>query len=359
MSSSGNKNNLSVEVVNDGDMPINVMMQQGMKALSKILSSQLQAPNESYKQSPSMKLRFEKDNNHIGAKRANMIKSDITSKDFPVKDYEQEVIEIGDENNYPTFASDGTLSNSENIIIDQKEFKFDGEIDDPELQLAAEEGDIIFDYGSQEITGTPDKISEHITHMLESVLPNGFQNDTQGRLHAVLNGDELNITEESFVDLHEAMTSLQQVQKIKQRQQKVKHNLEQLNELDRYEKEQKLPSREEQAIRREKEEIGQTRQNMLGGDESCSYPHEYEKKQGEPSKYKQHDYEYPSSKVKAVPNFSVLINEKRPLCLFCEYYMVFGEPPRNMIKWYNRTYEYAGLSRLNAEQHKHHRKGNR
>lgn len=330
-------------MTNDGNMPINVMMQQGMKALSKILSSQLQAPNASYKIDEA----------------TNMHKPNITSKKSPRKDREGEVIEMGDESNYTTYASDGTMNNTEHIIMDQENFKFDGEINDPELQLAAEEGDIIFDYGSQEITGTPDNISEHITHMLESVLPNGFQNDTQGRLHAVLNGDELNITEESFVDLHEAMTSLQQIQKIKQRQQKVKHNLEQLNELDNYDKEEKTPAREEQIYQQEKEEMGQKTQDRFEDDGSSSYPHEYEKKQGEPSRYKQHDYEYPSSKTKTVPNFSVLINEKRPLCLFCEYYMVFGEPPRNMIKWYNRTYEYAGLSRPNDEQHKHHRKRNR
>ncbi|SCU96713.1 LAME_0F17172g1_1 [Lachancea meyersii CBS 8951] len=47
-------------------------------------------------------------------------------------------------------------------------------------------------------------------------------------------------------------------------------------------------------------------------------------------------FEYPRG-TKTAPDFSKLINNDKPMCMFCEYYVVFGEPPKNMIRWFDRV----------------------
>ncbi|CAI4742014.1 ADM_collapsed_G0046790.mRNA.1.CDS.1 [Saccharomyces cerevisiae] len=53
--------NASVEVLSeDGPMPINVMMQEGVKALTKILSNQLQGQTSFSKRSSCNAIRYKK-----------------------------------------------------------------------------------------------------------------------------------------------------------------------------------------------------------------------------------------------------------------------------------------------------------
>ncbi|SCU87220.1 LADA_0E02718g1_1 [Lachancea dasiensis] len=47
------------------------------------------------------------------------------------------------------------------------------------------------------------------------------------------------------------------------------------------------------------------------------------------------EFEYPRL-PKSPPDFTQLITSDKPLCMFCEYYSVFGEPPKNMIRWFQR-----------------------
>ncbi|GAV50785.1 hypothetical protein ZYGR_0Z02080 [Zygosaccharomyces rouxii] len=187
-------------------------------------------------------------------------------------------------------------------------------VDDSELHFDVDKGDVIFDYGTQEITGTPDKIGEHISQILESVLPNGLQKEAQGRLQAVVNQNHANNDQsaqptksESLLELQDAMGNLQRIQKVKQLRQQIPES------------------------KTNEREICETAGTFK-------------------------DYGDPPSRP---PNFSVLISEKRPVCLFCEYCMVFGEPPRNMIKWYNRVNRYDNLPREGERKNKHSRKRNR
>lgn len=186
--------------------------------------------------------------------------------------------------------------------------------DNSELHFDVDKGDVIFDYGTQEITGTPDKIGEHISQILESVLPNGLEREAQGRLQTVVNQTHDNNGQsvepakgESFLELQDAMGNLQKIQKVKQ----LGHQ---------------IPGSDT----KERDVSGTS-----GTYRDCT--------------------DFPSRS----PNFSVLISEKRPMCLFCEYCMVFGEPPRNMIKWYNRINRYENLPREGERKSKHPRKRNR
>lgn len=214
-------------------------------------------------------------------------------------------------------SQDGCDTQSEDqLVIGQNELP----MDESELHFDVDKGDVIFDYGTQEMTGTPDKIGEHISQILGTVLPSGLQKEAQGRLQAVFNqgdGGSSNSSndspmgsagEGSVLELQDAMGNLQRIQKVKQLKQR-----------------QILESKTDE--RNVCESLGTFK-----------------------------DYGDASSRL---PNFSVLISEKRPVCLFCEYCMVFGEPPRNMIKWYNKVNRYDNLPREGERKNKHSRKRNR
>ncbi|QLQ82634.1 hypothetical protein HG537_0H03970 [Torulaspora globosa] len=282
----------------NGSLPVNMMMQEGMQALSKILKGPL-----------------------LEQKRVNMDQATMQ-------------VLLGQGQNRKREIAQHSIQDLQYNIDDTVPPNHDEGIDDPELHLGDEEGEIIFDCGTQELVGSPDKIGEHITQMLESVLPNGIQNATDGRLHAVVNGDELNITEESFMDFKEAMSSLGQIQTLQRHHQESK------------------PSTERSPIEINPDNTHESHQRQ-----ETTPPHENHQQKNSAG---HQDYDYPTTQPRKTPNFTALMNVKKPLCLFCEYYMVFGEPPRNMIKWYNNNYEYDDLPRTEEKLHnKNRRKRNR
>lgn len=358
MSFQGNRNNLSIDVNNNRPTPLNMLMQQSMEVLTKMVTRKLQDSGKiPYAKGP-IQISFESKGLSIEGDESPELAIDDLSLDG---DSDKELIHLDNESNYHVRDSDAKKCKSETESDGEAQnLELNCELDDSELHLDEEEGDIIFDYGTQEITGTPNEIGEHITQMLESALPNGFEHDGQGRLHAVVNGDELTITEQEFA---EAMSSLQKIQTMKHRKQPTQPHgsIEAVSENDTVEEEVG-----------DLENIEHYRENHLRGQEKPLRSHQQghlhahsnvrcnEERQAEsPKTRRRHDYDYPPTTTRRAPNFAALLNEKRPLCLFCEYYMVFGEPPRNMIKWYNSTYEYDSLPRKKESQHNHHRKRNR
>ncbi|QLL34563.1 hypothetical protein HG536_0G04250 [Torulaspora globosa] len=300
----------------NGSLPVNMMMQEGMQALSKILKGPLLEQKRVNMDQATMQVLLGQGQNRKGREAAQHGVHDL---------------------NYDQYGIDDTVPTNQIVV----ETNHDEGIDDPELHLGDEEGEIIFDCGTQELVGSPDKIGEHITQMLESVLPNGIQSGADGRLHAVVNGDELNITEESFMDFKEAMSSLGQVQK-----------------LQRHQKEPK-PSAERSAVEKSSDGAHEPYQGqeMALSDENHHQKLENSNRRNPVGHL---EYDYPTTQPRKAPNFTALMSVKKPLCLFCEYYMVFGEPPRNMIKWYNNNYEYDDLPRTEEKlQHKNRRKRNR
>lgn len=345
--SNNNNNNTSIELVSeDGPMPINIMMQEGVKALTKILSNQLQ--DRKVFDNPQQSMQFVirntggkiiKDSSHNGTSPQKQ-NGKMTSDD--------EIVELDNQSNYHVNDKSATTLQSNVLNNDDVQNFLDEEFQDPELHLDDEEGEIIFDYETHDLMDAPDGIGERISQMIESVLPNGFPKDAHGRLHAVVNGDELNITEEGDGGDDEHNQHI--------RPQYAPPNGRALNQTS-----MRRHGYDDHA---DAEGAEEDIDEELFEHEGCCPHHQRHGQLSEFRNYNYHDFEYLPSQVKQPPNFSVLLEQGKPMCMFCEYYMVFGEPPRNMIKWYNRTYGYNRLPHSNDRHHNHnhnhnHRKRNR
>ena len=343
------RKNTSIEVVSqEGPLPINVMMQEGVKALTKILSDHLQDGKSFEDDSHSMQLVF---------KNVNEV---LNEASLSHQGTDRKILELGRES---------TDFNDINLTISNPkstEDELENYITDPELHLDPNEAEIVFDYDSEIITDNPDRIGERISQMIESVLPNGFPKEGHSRLHAVVNGDELNITEEADIDInftndsgdtgyldgfeyhgdgdsfeHEGCCTHHRHRK-HEGSPKSQHIQNQFYPHDQ--QKQQLPLQQKQPQKQHQQTLKHGSSHKL-------------RQQVNSSKYKNHnyhDYNYyydkdNNSKDQRTPDFSVLMNNEKHMCMFCEYYMVFGEPPKNMIKWYNKNYGYNRLPQSNTD----------
>lgn len=326
------------DITQENSLPVNVMVQEGVKALSKILSSHLQ--NDDDLSENTMKLLYS-----------------------GIEDFQNE--SKNETNNNALIPSDGAILDDDNDFQDI-EFEINTNMhngDDSELLNGSEEAEIVFDYGSELMADSPQDIGERISQMLESVLPNGFQPGSYGKLHAVLNGNELNITEERDDDQHLTNSTIHNGDN--------KINLELKTQLSENLRElEKENSRHFEMLSQQLAEgIGEMHlhnqehlPNKEDNDKHHHHHHHHHHQQAEHAHHNSqnldnhyihsknknslyHDHQYsdcdvsdPHSKDRK-PDFSILMNEDQaPMCMFCEYYMVFGKPPRNMIKWYNLNY---------------------
>ncbi|KAI8385319.1 Protein IBD2 [Nakaseomyces glabratus] len=314
-SNNQNTNNTSIELISEnGPISLNLMMEEGVKALTRILSNQL--------------------NDTPGTQPMHFIikKNDKDNKAIDINGDDEEVVELGNESNY--HMSDGVQNEAEIILNDQLNDILKNH--ESQLRLDGEEAEIIFDYETQGTVDGSDSIGEKITQMIESVLPNGLGPNTTGKLQAVLNGKELNITEET----HKS-DRIEEEEHIEGGLTTAEGNFEVEFETE------PLP-----------EDHKHTEENIDGHEnynDCCPHHHNNQDNRRRAPKYKNynyHDYEYTVQHPKTEPNFSALINQKKPVCLFCEYYMVFGEPPKNMIKWYNMHYGYNHLPQRNDRHHR-------
>lgn len=311
--SNDQRNQTSIELISeDGPMPINVMMQEGVKALTKILSNQLQDRKAFENSQHSMQFVIRNGGKSIGdtPRETSPIDAELD---------EDEIIEIDNKSNYH-------VNKDPRIIINSDTHDFLGEqFPDPELHINGDEAEIIFDYETQDLSEAPEGIGRRISEMIESVLPNGFGTEAHAKLHAVMNGDELNITEIDNDEEHE----------------------------------EKLHTEtKDERCNQETNEPGECSQSKSNEDYSregyCSHHkhgHGHNQNASKFKSYNYHEFDYISSNSRQSPDFSVLIGQDKPMCMFCEYYMVFGEPPKNMIKWYNNTFGYNRMPSRNRQQH--------
>ncbi|CAB4253903.1 similar to Saccharomyces cerevisiae YNL164C IBD2 Component of the BUB2-dependent spindle checkpoint pathway, interacts with Bfa1p and functions upstream of Bub2p and Bfa1p [Maudiozyma barnettii] len=352
--------NTSIELVSkDGPIPINIMMQEGVKALTKILSNQLQDGKgfENGDHSMQFVIRNKTDK-----------KTPQGTKNGKVEELEDEdIVEIDNHSNYHVHSN----VTGHDLVLDENEVdKFlEEKFPDPELHINGEEAEIIFDYERQGLEDVPEGIGKKISEMIESVLPGSFSTDVHGRLHAVVNGNELNITEEGSSDIES-------------------HDILVDSNIDNG----AVPTYRMTLDDERGEDPGE-RVDMLEGhmngihennDSYYDHDHDHNHEDGYcPHHYRQHqhslndqqspsafrnqhylDYDYGEVQrremrngVSEPPNFAMLLDAKQPMCMFCEYYMVFGEPPKNMIKWYNKAYGYRRMpmnGNANNEHHHHH-----
>ncbi|CAI4049748.1 Ibd2p SKDI_14G1590 [Saccharomyces kudriavzevii IFO 1802] len=322
--------NASVEVVSeDGSMPINVMMQEGVKALTKILSNQLQ-DRQAFQNAPhAMQFVIRNGGKALSSTRLEELRDAIPKMDS--LSLEDELAKIDNQSIYHVDSAEDketfgrkigqiTTTNNADFIMDQDLQKIlDNDLRDPELNLNGEEAEIIFDYESQELD-TPDGIGEKISQMIESVLPGGFGNEEQGRMRAVMNIDELDV-EEEVAEIDRDIIDTARL-----------HGDSQHSVLSKNHSRSKHSRKNGHGRRHDFYDESR--------DHKSCCPHHHYENLSKLRNYYYHDFEYISKTENRAPDFSVLVNESKPMCLFCEYYMVFGEPPRNMIKWYNRTFGY-------------------
>ncbi|CCE63702.1 hypothetical protein TPHA_0F02200 [Tetrapisispora phaffii CBS 4417] len=299
-----NINDTSIELISqDGPLPMNIMMQEGVKALTKILSDHLQDGTSFEDDSRSMQVVFKNMQGVI-----NESTNDSESK---------KIIELENE--------DKSVS-TEQFVIRNQQNKADSEeyVSDPDLHLNGDDGELVFDYGSEIITDNPEELGERLSQMIESVIPNGFPKDKGGMLHAVLNGDELKITEEDSTNTTSYLDNYDTPNNIEGNYQRNINPSEHLDKVDA----------------------------SISHIHKTHHNHGYDSYNNQSSnrvKYKNynyHDYKYYpiNEKKQSTPDFSVLLSNEAHLCMFCEYYMVFGEPPKNMIKWYNKIHGYNCVS---------------
>lgn len=287
----------SLEFVSEnGPISINEMMQEGVKALNNILSNQIQG-NINDLSSEDRRITVDTQ------------RSQRTATQLPVLN-----------------KSDSRISTNDvrrNIALRRGSADID-EVSHRELD--EEEAEIIFDYETEDFVDAPDAIGERISQMIESVLPNGFAADSHGKLRAMVNDEGMKISEkiQDFSD-----------------QEKVDSFRNQFDDLD------KLSSNEETVPDSGKfssEHSSSCPQHQCNHNASNGHKAKASKKRFENMRnHNYNNYEYDASRKGHMPDFSVLVDEHKPMCMFCEYYMVFGEPPKNMIKWYNRTYGYNRL----------------
>ena len=379
-----NKKNIdtSIELVsNEGPLPIHVMMQEGVKALTTILSNQLQDGEASEKAQHSMQFVI-KDNgqqliNETTKDNSNVIDSDNTS--ITTNTTNTTVIDINDKNlkRDKNNGNKNVSQSKKNVTINKSQVQefINEDLLDPDLHLDGEEAEIIFDYETHD--ASPDAIGRRISEMIESVLPNRFSADTQGKLHAVINGSELSITEldsntvaslknnkHKFLDDHEQ----RRIEEIVNDTQQFKMNSSiDINNIGSEEYEEE----EDNDINEDVHNAENTEQDINTtsfDNEVCCPHHSIKSNPRVPQRfrnYNYHDFNYNSRGINnnnKRPDFSVLIDKDKPMCMFCEYYMVFGEPPKNMIKWYNSMFGYNRLppsSNRDRNQHRHQQQGHR
>lgn len=359
MSTNKKNTDTSIELVsNNGSLPINVMMQEGVKALTTILSSQLQDRKAFDKAQHSMQFVIRDNGKRLidNSKKDNSKVIDSNNNHVITTTTATRNIDDKYNNDSNVNKSKKTLSTDKSEVHELMNEDFLN----PDLHLDGEEAEIIFDYETHD--ASPDAIGKRISEMIESVLPNGFPADSQGQLHAIINGNELSITE---LDNNTVASLENNKHKILSNQDHTRIE-ELVNDTRQYETTSNIginnigSEDEGNDNLNDEEDIEHDVNNHPFDHEACCPHHSINSNHRASQRFKNynyHDFEYIPKGTNVNnkrPDFAVLIDRDKPMCMFCEYYLVFGEPPKNMIKWYNNMFGYNRLPpSSNRDRHQH------
>ena len=378
MSTNKKNTDTSIELVsNNGPLPINIMMQEGVKALTTILSNQLQDRKTFEKAQHSMQFvigdnvkqvvdNIKEDNSDVINSSNN---NSTTTTTINIDDKNSKKGKCGSDKSNNKFKKNVCISRSPVHDFMNEDFL------NPDLQLDGEEAEILFDYETHD--ESPEAIGKKISEMIESVLPNGFSSDSQRQLHAVINGNELSITEldndtldslgsneHKFLNDHDYNRIEEIVKDTRPFEINSNMGINNIGSEGEKDNDSNVDSGDE-------EDIEHNINNHSFDHEACCPHHSMSSNQLPPQRfrnYNYHDFEYTPKNMNPnnrKPDFSVLIDNDKPMCMFCEYYMVFGEPPKNMIKWYNNMFGYNRLpssssrDRYQHNQNHHQQQGHR
>ena len=384
-----NNGNASIELVSkDGPIPINIMMQEGVKALTKILSNQLQEGKRKDKGDHSMQFVI----------RNNANQKTPSTKEGQGKQVQElddsDIVEIDNQSNYHVHSK---LTGQDLVLNENDVDKFlEEKFPDPELHINGDEAEIIFDYEQQDMEDMSEGIGKKISEMIESVLPGSFSADIHGRLHAVVNGNELNITEEgvSDDDLHGdtynssagaigsgsangVAAPTYHIAMDDERGEDPGERIGMLESRMDHAPGHRHGGHDDDMMYYHDHEHDHDHEHGHGHDHDHDHEHMHDENdttcphrhyhdhvdaggRGEFRNMNYHNFDYGTAKRRSrgrreAPDFSVLLDDNKPMCMFCEYYMVFGEPPKNMIKWYNNTYGYNRVPMSSKHHDRLHR----
>ena len=395
-------NGTSIELVSkDGPLSITVMMQEGMKALTEILSNQLR--DQKYagagtKNSMQFVIKNEHDENGV----ARIVDTAIGATGSGNGDNDgasnsAETADKGSSNTTSTLTGSTPVDRQSGVQYSQtateevpKEstlvFNNDDmhtflreRFPDSELQINGEDAEIIFDYETRNPGDAPHGIGKKISEMIESVLPGGIAEG--GELH--ITGDVENIEYEApqraEVEEHDVPGAATTVNSdnIQRKFNEDKVNVVELNRVLNGDKGPDIVAAQQGGNVTTGDSINDVaycpyhghhhahegnqaqqagvqpglqpipqQQQQQQQQKQCAHVNQQNKVTRVRNHY-YHDFEYITDtreQGERRADFSVLLENHKPVCMFCEYYMVFGEPPRNMIKWYNNTYGYTKLT---------------
>ncbi|AGO13181.1 AaceriAFR030Cp [[Ashbya] aceris (nom. inval.)] len=314
----------SIEFVSESDsIDFGIMMKKGVKALTDILANHLQHDPE-WKNERSMKFVFKNQNGELQPVLNRT--ADIEDEAMAPSQSERHVAEgeemVGEQGKLAEAnCSDGSSTG-------------DLQLDDPESE-------VLFDYSLDHlpnISYTPDPtIGKHVMEMIESLLPKGAPYREK-----VLNTMKNNVQGASMP----TAAALEPVQ----------HTAgSTISEPAMpYECDRDLGVGESDAC--EHQQFAQTHHGTVETDTATEGHHRCQSR-GSESQHASHqragqEYLY-ECKPKSRPDFHALTMFdplEQPLCMFCEYYLVFGEPPRQMIKWYNKYGTSSGSHSSGSQQ---------
>lgn len=273
-------------VSDDGPVDFNVMMQEGVKALTKILTAHLQDHPSFINQQPAKLSSAENENKIESSSRESQVPTVNVSQKSTETDIDEDKVEeldLDNNSNYHMreprkpqkysisvpYTEDETKPAVGKGVIQKRAVSAGTDLDCDEL-----EGELVFDYGEQDLMALQNEFGDSIKKMVASTIS---QEVDKGQPNIDIDFE----VEGTLSDCHDAGQSPLQSSSHRQHQ-KCRHG------------------------------------NSSAGDT------------------RHLEFEYPHN-PKHTPNFASLITYDKPICMFCEYYFVFGEPPKNMIRWFYKN----------------------
>ncbi|SCU92472.1 LAFA_0F10814g1_1 [Lachancea sp. 'fantastica'] len=313
--------NTSAEVFpGDGRGDFNAMMQEGVKALTNMLTTHLQeesGPDENFQVERGLKqglrdgngpqelfeaLESENFEEIDGDEQVRSSQNSCKSHQLPKTSQVQEE----SENNEPNMEQD-----SEKVLDVVNAGSSAGHRHEQDMHMhkmaqPVEDGkdQIIFDTGEHELLSFPEELSDNLKKMVASSLAQ----------HAP-HGKQPNIDFDFDVDVDVDMDMA--------------------------------------GCRADEPALSQS--SSASRSHSHSHPHSHPHSHSHSHSHSRcchgnrESFQYPRG-ARSAPDFSQLINNDKPMCIFCEYYVVFGEPPKNMIRWFDRVRGQSAAS-THSPQH--------
>ncbi|AMD19400.1 HBR499Wp [Eremothecium sinecaudum] len=223
----------------------------------------------------------------------------------------------------------------------------DDDLGNPELHLKDPDSEVLFDYtvdSLHDITnGRSAALGKHLIEMIDNLLPQGvpFRDKVISTVKGNLpNSDKIRVLNDIQQQLKPCLQKISSCEFCKNKSHTEMHS--------DYENNNEHVADQDTKSNETHSKYSSQQLSECGSDHSHSH--------GDSSNLRSlssHDrlYEY---RPKERPDFHALLAfnpDEKPICMFCEYYLVFGKPPRQMMKWYNQHGAAGVVQHQSADQH--------